>query len=159
MHRMPARRLAFTDLDISTTEFSWAWVRGPAGAMVTGGAGIALKEMAEDDITVVVGLQPVAPMPIRDMSGQGVEVAQIIPMPELRMQPQAVPVPYIPRPRIMHLMLRLLDLRHMQRRLVPRLLRIPVEKRMAVARRMVAAHPTLVAAGNINSAGLSTHLA
>src|ERR1700678_4099697 len=62
MHRTPARRLAFTAPDISTTGSSWAWARGRAGAMATAGAAIALLTMVEGAITVEVERRPSALM-------------------------------------------------------------------------------------------------
>ncbi len=59
MRRMIARPMDFTDRVTSTTAFSWAWDRGPAGDMVTVGADIASAENAVAAITAVAAAWPI----------------------------------------------------------------------------------------------------
>ena len=59
MHRMPARPMVFTGLDISTTEYSWAWGRGLDGDMATAGAAIASVTVVEETIAAAVAPWPI----------------------------------------------------------------------------------------------------
>jgi len=50
----------FTGRDTFTAASSWAWAHGPAGAMATAGAAIALATVAEEVIEAGVARRPVA---------------------------------------------------------------------------------------------------
>jgi len=153
MPPMPARRLGFTGRDISTTEFSWAWDRGPVGVMATAGVDIALKVTAEDDITAAAVLQPVAPMPVKGMAGP-----QFVPTPELRDLLLHVQAHRTPRQRTLLPMQQLHILRHMPQRLMPHL-HTAAEEHMLVVLPMVGVPLMVVAAENTSSNSLPDHSA
>ena len=58
-HPTPARPMASTGRDTSTAASSWAWARGPAGAMATAGVIIALSAKAAEAITAAADMQPI----------------------------------------------------------------------------------------------------
>src|SRR5580698_9303253 len=68
MPPMPARPMGSMDRVISITASSWAWALGPAGAIVTAGAAIALAMAGAEGITVEAVSQPIVDTAVVDLA-------------------------------------------------------------------------------------------
>ena len=62
MHRIPARLMAFTGRDTSTTGFFSEWALGPAGAMATAGVAIGSATAVVGAIAAAAARQQLAGM-------------------------------------------------------------------------------------------------